>query len=307
MSRLRYAVLAAAVLVSSVAATVVFLFPTGAEGTRSAPAARGAAPSQQPTRQLTREPTWEELDLLHTAREILLRDCMRGKGFVYRPVPRRPIADARDFPLVVDDVGWARRHGYGTDLQRAAEKLQRDDVNQRYFAGLSASRRAEALIAANGGRPEGLTATTPDGMRMSRSPDGCQSQADRSLYRDLPGWFQARTTLTSLTSMVSERTGADPAFARAVRPWSACMRAAGHDFAGPSAVRDALPVPRSTEIRLAVAEATCAQSSGLAETVRRLNRTHETRLRQRYGADVDTAHRLQLAALPRAREVIAAR
>lgn len=303
MSRLRYAALVAALLVSAALTAGVLLGRADDPRTRSPAAAGGAAERPAPPR----EPTEAELDLLHSAREILLRDCMRAEGFVYVPVSRRPLPQARDFPLVVDDIGWARSHGYGTDLRRAAERLQREDANARYFAGLSPRRRAQALRAANGDRPVGLTARGPDGARMSRSPDGCQSRADRRLYGDLPGWFQARTTLTTLTSMASERAGADPAFARAARPWSRCMRAAGHPFASPAAARDALPASRAGEIRQAVAEATCAQSSGLAETAQRLDRKYETELRRRHRADVNTAFRLQLAALPRARAAIAAR
>jgi hypothetical protein len=141
---------------------------------------------------------------------------------------------------------------------------------------------------------------------MTRSSEGCQSEADRALYRDLPAWFQARTTLTALIPMVSERAGAAPELSRAFRPWAACMRRAGHDFGSPAAIRAALPVPRSQEVPLAVAEATCAQSSGLAETAKRLSRTSQSELYLRHRADVNTAWRLQLGALPRARSVVAA-
>ncbi|MET9470373.1 hypothetical protein ABZY44_37420 [Streptomyces sp. NPDC006544] len=303
--RHKVAIAAAAAAFTGGTLVVVLGIPFAAGGAPlpergGAPAASGERASEPP-----REPVPAELDLLHTARELLLRDCMRAKGFVYQPVPRQPVPEAREFPLVLDDVDWARRHGYGSDLAAVAERNQRDDVNQHYFESLPADRRVQALLAANGPRTEGLTARTPDGMEMGRSPEGCQSDADRTLYGDLAGWFQARTTLTSLTSLVSERAGAAPEFSEATRPWAVCMRTAGHDFADPAAVRAALPVPRTEEIRLAVAEATCAQSSGLAETASGLSRKFETELRERYRADVNTAFRLQLGALSRARSVIA--
>nr|WSX52095.1 hypothetical protein OG409_26110 [Streptomyces sp. NBC_00974] len=302
--RHKAAIAAAAAAFTGGTLVVVLGIPFAAGGTVPERAGAPAASEEQAADPL-REPGPAELDLLHTARELLLRNCMRAKGFVYQPVPRQPVPEAREFPLVLDDVDWARQHGYGSDLAAVAEQNQRDDVNQRYFESLPADRRVQALLAANGTRTGGLTARTPDGMEMGRSPEGCQSDADRTLYGDLAGWFQARTTLTSLTSLVSERAGAAPEFSEATRPWAVCMRTAGHDFADPAAVRAALPVPRTEEIRLAVAEATCAQSSGLAETVTGLSRKFETELRERYRADVNTAFRLQLGALPRARSVIA--
>ncbi|WP_051796270.1 hypothetical protein [Streptomyces sp. NRRL S-87] len=307
MSRLRN-VVPAAVLSLAVLGTGAAVLRPGPAGTtataapvpdRPGPARRSAAPAPRP-------PTEAELDLLHDARELLLRDCMRAEGFVYRPVPRRPLADARDFPLVVTDVAWARRHGYGGDLRRAAERLARDDPNQRYFRGLDPARRARALVAANGARPDGPTVRTPDGARLGRSADGCQSDADRRLYGDLARWFRARSTLTSLTALTDDRVAADPDYARALQPWSACMRDRGHAFAGPAAVRDTFPLPRGAELPLAVDEAVCARSSGLAGTVERLHRTHELRLHRQYRADVADAYRLQSAALPRARAVVAA-
>lgn len=301
--RLRRAALAAAVIVPLAAGGAQFLDRSDATGAAGATTTEAVG---APVTTVLREPTPAELDLLHTAREFVLRDCMRDKGFVYQPVPRRPIAEAREFPLVLDDIDWARRHGYGSDLEAMAKENQRTDVNQRYFQSLPADRRARALAAANGARLQGMTARTPDGMEMTRSPEGCQSEADRTLYGDLPAWFQARTTLTALVPMASERAGAMPELSRAVRPWTACMRRAGHDFTSPAAIRAVLPVPRPRETALAVAEATCAQSSGLAATAKRLSRTSQTELYQRYQAEVNTAFRLQLGALPRARSIVAA-
>ncbi|MFF3981119.1 hypothetical protein [Streptomyces sp. NPDC001828] len=258
-----------------------------------------------------REATGAEQDLLHSAEQLLLRDCMKDMGFAYVPVPRQPLRDARQFPYVVDDAPWAGRHGYGSDLDRASEELRTDDANERYFQSLPKERRGPAVIAANGPRPVGLTARTPDGMVITHSAQGCQSQAQRTLYRDLPAWFQARVTMDSLPALRGAKVTADSEFRSGTQRWSACMRAAGYAFKDPAAARASLPpsdhpLPHEREVAMAVAEAGCAQTSGLAATAARLDQKYDAELRKQYWGQVSTWLRLRLSALPRARSVAAA-
>ncbi|MFG3283205.1 hypothetical protein [Streptomyces sp. NPDC048111] len=255
--------------------------------------------------------TEAEQDLLHSAEQLLLRDCMKDEGFVYVPVLRQPLGDARQFPYVVDDTSWARRHGYGSDLDRAREKLRTDDANERYFQSLPQERRGPAIVAANGPRPDGLTARTPDGLTITHSAQGCESQAQRTLYRDLPGWFQARVTIDSLPALRGAKVIADSEFGSGTHRWSVCMRTAGYAFKDPSAARAALPpsdhpLPHAREVAMAVAEAGCAQSSGLAAAAARLDQKYDAELRKQYWGEVSTWLRLRLSALPRARSVVSA-
>ncbi|MEV0225389.1 hypothetical protein [Streptomyces sp. NPDC050704] len=219
-----------------------------------------------------------------------------------------PIPEAREFPYVINDMTWAQKHGYGTDMQRALAKLRKTDPNQRYFRGLPANRREAALDAANGSKPLNVTAKTPDGMLFQRSPEGCQSEADRKLYGDLRKWFQAKVTVDTLAEIKRTRVLGDPRFAEAVKPWAACMRAAGHPYAGPAQLRAKLPppndpLPRKEEIRLAVAEARCAMSSGLARTSSELDEYYAEKLEKQYRSDVETRRQLQVSALPRAHSI----
>lgn len=265
----------------------------------------------KPAGAAVRDLTAQEKNRLYQAEQLLLRTCMREHGFEYRPVPQNPVPQAREFPYVVDDVAWARKHGYGSDIQREMTQVREKDVNQRYFRSLPPDRRAQALRAANGQDPNGVTARTLDGMVLRRSTEGCQSEADRVLYGDLAAWFQAEVTQDSLPEVRHKRVMADPAFGRAVTQWARCMRAAGHPYAGPAQLREeALPGPgelalaQGQEIRLAVAEARCAADSGLARTAHALDRTYTIRLRHQYRSELDAAQRLQRGALPRADEVI---
>ncbi|MEU5977874.1 hypothetical protein [Streptomyces sp. NPDC047315] len=277
------------------------------DGTTGAKA-DGARPDSDSGRP-DREPTRQEKDSLYRAEQLLLRDCMRRHGFVYQPVPKNPVPEAREFPYVVDDVAWARRHGYGSDIDRESARLRDADPNQRYFQNLPPERRAAALEAANGRRPVGLTAKNPDGTTLTRSDQGCRTDAERALYGDVQQLFQARSTAGALPDVRRSRVLADPRFAKATKPWARCMRAAGHPYDTPADLRQKLPssdrpLPRQQEIQLAVAEATCAGTSGLAETAASLDRQYDHELRQRHRADLETGYRLQLAAVPRARSVV---
>jgi hypothetical protein len=257
----------------------------------------------------TRSPstvTEADLDILDRAEQVLLRECMGAAGFSYTVSRRVPVPEARDFPYVLDDVVWAGRHGYGSDLRAAAERLRAEEPNRRYFQSLPAERKPAALKAANGERPIGLSVRTPDGMLLSRSDEGCRSAVQRDLYGDLPAWFEAYSVVSALGAIRINRVLKDPRFTEAVVPWSRCMRDAGHDYVSPQAVRAALAslaLSADQESKLAVTEAVCASSSGLAATAGALDREHGDALNRAHQSEVDTLARLRLAALPRAQSI----
>ena len=258
---------------------------------------------------LPREVTSQEKSVLRTAKQYLLRDCMRRHGFVYRPatgsIPAKP-----DFLYVIDDVAWAQAHGYGTDIDRAIARLKEEDPNQRYFQSLPEERRREALAAANGSRMD-LTVTTPDGARLSRSREGCQAESERTLYGDLDTWFRARSSMDALPMMASQHVLNDARFTAKVRAWAVCMRAAGHPYASPSDLRKHTAAQKpalsaAQERTLAVAEARCAGTSGLARTADALDEKYMGQLRRSHWTLAVAERRLRLAALPRARAILAA-
>ncbi|MGW7056299.1 hypothetical protein [Streptomyces sp. NPDC054887] len=253
-----------------------------------------------------------ELTLLHDAEQELRRRCMAAAGFRYWAESAKPVPEAREFPYVVDDPGWARRYGYGSTLNARIDRLRAEDPNQVYLRGLPEERRRAAITALNGTRTGGrqLTSRFPGGMVMGHSATGCRAQAWRQLYGDLPGWYAASTLVTNLKAHRYERVLAEPEYGRAVKAWSACMRASGHHYRDPSKsraafLRDAGTGDTAAEIRVAVREAGCALSSGLSAVAVRLDRRHDRALLQEHRAAVDQVERLRTDALPRARDVLA--
>lgn len=261
----------------------------------------------------TRPLTAREQDLLHDAEEQLTVSCMADRGFKRWAVPRRPLPEDRDFPYVIDDVKWAARHGYGSDLRARRGQLRVSDPNQRYFTSLPAADRRRAVAALNGNQSaERVETALPNGATAGRIADGCTAQAQESLYGDLATWFRADMTVQALGSMRQQQVSADAEFKAAVQKWSMCMRDRGlryaspyearADFLGSSATKAVARKRRET--KTAVAEAECANTSGLATTARSLDRRYDARLRDRYRGTVRDSLRLAYAALPRARAVL---
>ncbi|MFJ9077454.1 hypothetical protein ACIRO3_19765 [Streptomyces sp. NPDC102278] len=262
-----------------------------------------------------REPSAAQSRLLERAEQILISECMAGRGFVYAVTePVREGEAQRTFPYGVDDVDWARAHGYGGRDERAAAEARRADPNQRYFARLPAPRRAAARTALMGASPVGLTATTPTGMTLTAGSEGCMADAQRALYGDLPGWFRVKVVTMNLRPVREARVREDARWTEAVGQWSACMRAAGRPYATPADSRRAaveatagVPPERAdeTETALAVTEATCATGTSLARVSRTLDRAHGEEVRAQHQAEIDLRRRFQNDALPKAERVVA--
>jgi hypothetical protein len=253
---------------------------------------------------LPRAITEAEARLLDRGEQILLSRCMRRHGLRFWIVPTPKASQTALHPYVVDDIGWARKHGYGRDIERRLARAARADPNRRYFARLSPARRQVALRALNGARPVGLQAHLPSGIVVRRSDSSCTSQAERELYRDLPAWFRANSVTQNLSGPRATRVTVDPRFLRAIRRWAACMRARGHRYSTPLQARAALTRPAASqrsERQVAVAEARCARQTGLSATVERLDRLFGAIVNREFRSEIATARRLQLAALPRAR------
>ncbi|ELP61857.1 hypothetical protein ACKI1I_21395 [Streptomyces turgidiscabies] len=258
--------------------------------------------------------TEREQDLLHDAEQLLTQSCMAARGFRTWPVPRRPLAEDRDFPYVIDDVRWASRHGYGSDIEARRQRLRTNDPNQRYFRKLPAADRQRAVAAYNGDRSaERLEVRSPNGLTVGRVKDGCTAQAQEELYGDLAAWFRADVVTGALPALRRQQVVSNAEFTFAVRKWSVCMRERGLRYPDPTDTRAAFLAPEGTtptparrrlETRTAVAEAECAHSSGLTSTAARLDRRYDAQLRAKYRNEIRDRSRMEHAALPRARALL---
>ncbi|CCK30316.1 putative secreted protein [Streptomyces davaonensis JCM 4913] len=278
-------------------------------------AACDAQPSEpRPSAASAQALTEREKDLLHDAEQQLTRSCMAARGFRMWPVPRRSLPEDRDFPYAIDDVRWAARHGYGSDMQARREQVRAADPNRRYFERLGTADRQRALAAYHGDQSaDRLEVRDPNGMTVGRIADGCVAEAEERLYGDLSAWFRADVITGAFPALRQQQVTADDEFKAVVRKWSACMRERGLQYRDPYQARasflDTTAATRTTnrhrqEVRTAVAEAECARDVGLTATARRLDQHYDARLRDQYRDEVRTRLRLERAALARARTIL---
>ncbi|MDL4816555.1 hypothetical protein [Actinomadura opuntiae] len=251
-----------------------------------------------------RDLTPAEKASVEDAKSVLIRDCMNRRGFPYWIRPYATAPKGWNFPYVVDDVAWAHRHGYGSDIQRLLDERRRNDPNQRYLASLPATRKAAALTAINGRQSVGLSARLPSGGLVRRSRLGCRAEADRRLYGDLGTWFQFDTTETDLAAMRRVEVQRDSEFKAALLHWAACMRSSGSPYATPMQAHNAAQLAPSNEIHLAVTEATCADRTDFAATAHRLDLRYRDVLRQQHHTVEALGSRMQLRAATHARSIL---
>lgn len=261
------------------------------------------------TEPVLRPLTETEEALLYDAEQVLVRDCMARDGFRIWITTYDDQPEPERFPYVVDDIDWASRHGYGTELRRSADAQAAADPNKAYFDNLPADRRKAAVAALNGTGPGRVETVLPTGGLLARYDNGCTSQAWHELYGDLAAWYRATKIIEVLPGLWQGRVVADPVFTAAVARWSGCMREAGHPYESPAAARAAFRSPdaktgREAEIRTAVAEATCAGRTGLAATASELDQSCQADVHAEHREVLETKLRLQLAALPRAQSVM---
>ncbi|MCX4238762.1 MULTISPECIES: hypothetical protein [Streptomyces] len=276
--------------------------------------ATDAPPSRPHPTAPSREPSAEESRLLDRAEQVLISRCMTARGFRYEvtDVIGASGEGARSFPYAVDDVAWARAHGYGGRQERLKAAAQQADPNQRYFHRLSPSARVAARTALTGPSPVGLSVKAPTGMTITASTKGCIADAERTLYADLDDWFRVKVITMNLRPLRETRVHKERRYTDAVRRWAGCMRQAGRPYATPDESRQAaaryaenMPAAKAdaAETALAVTEATCATNTPLARVSKALDRSHGEQLRTRYGEELAERWRFQNAALPMARRL----
>lgn len=243
----------------------------------------------------------------------VVKSCMARQGFPYWITPPIPAEDRPAFEVafVQDDVAWARKHGFGGLIQHRVMAAKADDPNAAYRKSLSPAERVRYSHAL-GGSPHShmLVVRLPTGGHVATSTDGCMADATKKLYGDSAKWFRANKTVTNLNPLYVPKLVRDRRFTAALASWSRCMRhTTGHTYADPDAVQSDLAKrtkgmspaqAHPVEVRLAVAEASCAHTSSLSATIHRLARVYSAPVRKRYAQQIETRSRMQHAALARA-------
>ncbi len=229
----------------------------------------------------------------------LVAECMFREGFKYEPPRREPTID----PMIERPeltVDRARQLGY-----RVPElDVDTDPEEQVYFDSLGEQGKREWETAFFGSGENMISINTSSG-RLSTSVDGCIAEASATIAGDVKtalGWEAAFDELSRIRSEARDRTEADGAVQQALEEWRRCMHSEGYEVdtfedafslateippvedgdtrsAEPSADEDAVTAedgPASQwEIEIAVADATCRDTSGYRDVYAERLSVHE--------------------------------
>ncbi|MGX1908588.1 hypothetical protein ACWIID_06985 [Streptomyces phaeochromogenes] len=259
------------------------------------------------------ELTDAEQILVQRAEELLVKKCMERKGFSYWVGPTTSVEERGGYGYVLDDVGWAKKYGYGGQLEKEAVKARLNDPNLAYIEKLSPAEavRYDKALAGDESGPT-LSAELPGGGTVRTPRDSCRADAKDQLYGDFETWFRVKKTAENLTPLFVPDLLRDKRLVKALRVWATCMREAGHPYADPPEVRAELEElteglsseeAHSTEVELATTEAICATESSLADTARTLEREYRDKALRQYDDDFAAYQRMEVAALPRAEDI----
>ncbi|GAA2080709.1 hypothetical protein [Actinomadura alba] len=249
-------------------------------------------------------------ELLHRASERLIARCMARHGFAYAEQPP-PSSTEPDFRYVLDDVGWARKHGYGTLLGRPGAGGK--DANVGNLEKLTPERQ-NAWHRTLMGSGRQLVVDLPRMGRLSAPDNGCTAEARRTLYGDLAGWYRVRRTVDHFDSYVDDKVIATSEYRTGLAAWVTCVRKRGYAASTPRELRR-LVAPASPEsageqaqpqeIAAAVTEAECATSARFSQTSGALERRYRPEIERRFARELDALKSFELKAIPRARRVLA--
>lgn len=225
--------------------------------------------------------TKAERGLLEDAEGLLVRDCMRDRGFeIFLGETSNDADEPRSTPMYGnDDIAYARQHGLGIGDR---EQARDSDPNSRYVDGLSRTEQAEYSVALNGDPTDEehmVTVDLPGGYRVSYNSESCRSVAKAELYGDFARWTTVETRVNNLSTTYGAKVAENKGYRKVLASWRTCMRDKGQPAESPTELRDQfMKHPEDPETTAAaVAEAQCGKASGLV----------------RVGSDLEARYRAQ--------------
>ena len=191
-------------------------------------------------------------NLLIEVNGLLTQQCMKGKGFSYRPATPSGTASTAPAPVYgITDLRQATSYGYGGAPSGTGKASGVPSITQQL-----AVHGAGWVIALYGGNYDG---------QHPAAALGCVDSAADPLYESAYGTID-RSIVGELGSDALNRTEADPRIVALFQAWSSCMSARGFNYPDPMhAAGQRWPALASaTERATAVADVRCKQSTDLA-------------------------------------------
>lgn len=260
---------------------------------------------------------------IERARWTLGRECMVRLGFGglrnldLDPVPAWPqrpsgtgvltmaVYTSDDFRYGIQDPKEAERHGYhGAQADYERRHPKRKWTLPQYLA-LTGE----------------FVGDDPKSVHGHRIPEhGCLGEADRAIYGTSPR--DRRNPVLELETRSLQQGMRDPAWKKADKAWSGCMRTAGYHYATPqdavtgsdrtdqelkarlTGQRHDTTEPSDAERRAAVADARCKQRTGYVPAVHAVDVRIQNRLVTEHRTELDKQLRWERDAVRRAHDLL---
>ncbi|WAX81909.1 hypothetical protein [Streptomyces sp. KMM 9044] len=251
--------------------------------------------------------------LVERAENLLVKKCVEKAGFRFWVAEPESLASRKGSGFVLDDVGWAKKYGYGGQFGRNAEEARSGGPNATYVNALPDKERAHYRAVLDGTPSSGMLSVELPGGGTVRTPrDSCQSRAKDQLYGDFATWFRVEKIATNLTPLYVPDLAEDKRFTKALAAWSLCMEEKGRNYSDPFEIRTEVDrrteglsdaAAHAVEVEFAVDEAECAKDASLAETARALESEYRAKEARRYREEIAVFQRMRLTALERAKAI----
>lgn len=207
------------------------------------------------------------------AREVT--KCMAKQGFDYTSKNSYTQTGRKSYYYGITSVQEASIYGYRRPIEPGAPVSDIDRPEEDGSSGLEplppgSETSAEFVLALNGNQDEWVPVKdeTTGAVVANYDPDSCWGKAMDKLQ---PKWGQ-RYALESIAYQIAGDTYLESLNSQVVvdgfATWSTCMETKGFDFAEPDAAYLSIwvgEVPGQEEIKTAVADAECKESTGLGK------------------------------------------
>ena len=300
-------------------ATLVALALAGCTGGTSSASAEDGGPMTAFYEKLGGSFEDEDYERQQREMEEIIAACMAEQGFEYTPAEPTRFEEPEDLPEW-DSKEYAEQYGYGAttsdEIYGGGEEYV--DPNADYLATMSESEQAAFYEALYGTPPEVDPEADPEAeVEYNWEESGCSGKASHEVYEENGGiWEDPEfTALSDEMSTEWEAVMDEPKVSAARDKWVECIADAGFDFSSPDEPQqeiydelnalyeaaapaegaeidpdasfepdaEAMAELKAKEMKLAVADYECKESSGFTKAQEAAFAAIEQRMWDKYG------------------------
>lgn len=198
------------------------------------------------------------------AESILVLRCMKRRGFNFTIDPLSPMNINISAGFEDLDPSIAAASGYKS-LAPAIDSAAKQRAKASAAKDLELARGGDAMGRALFGDGRSVSYKLPDGSIGGATANGCLAEARTKLWgTDVASWAKLNFVAQNLLPQIAARSAKSKLVTSATKKWVECMAQQGYQFLRPSLAEQSRGT--SSEIKIAVADATCRRKSDIAKT-----------------------------------------